>query len=56
MPFERACGSDVQWYTHNEAWWRAIKSGEWEDYTAASTPTRLAGSRRRRGDGVEETA
>jgi len=45
MPFEAGLAATVEWYLHNQAWWRAIKAGEWEDYYRRQYATRLAGSR-----------
>jgi dTDP-glucose 4,6-dehydratase len=44
-PFEEGLATTVQWYLRNEAWWRPIKSGEWEDYYRRQYAARLAGSR-----------
>ncbi len=30
--FEKGMKSTVDWYLHNEAWWRNVKSGEYEKY------------------------
>ena len=32
LPFEDGLAATVDWFRANEAWWRPIKSGEWEDY------------------------
>ena len=45
MPFEEGLAGAVDWYRHNEAWWRAIKSGDWNDYYRRQYGARLAGSR-----------
>jgi dTDP-glucose 4,6-dehydratase len=45
MPFEIGLAATVDWYRAHEAWWRPIKSGEWEDYYRRQYATRLAGSR-----------
>jgi dTDP-glucose 4,6-dehydratase len=45
MPFEAGLAATVEWYLHNQAWWRAIKAGEWEDYYRRQYATRLAGAR-----------
>ncbi len=34
----------VEWFRANEAWWRPLKSGEWEDYYRRQYAARLAGS------------
>jgi dTDP-glucose 4,6-dehydratase len=44
MPFEQGLADTVDWFTANEAWWRPIKSGEWEDYYRRQYAARLAGS------------
>jgi dTDP-glucose 4,6-dehydratase len=44
MPFEDGLMATVDWYRHNEAWWRAIKSGDWNDYYQRQYGARLAGS------------
>jgi dTDP-glucose 4,6-dehydratase len=31
-PFEEGIVTTVRWYVENEAWWQAIRSGEFEDY------------------------
>jgi dTDP-glucose 4,6-dehydratase len=48
IPFENGIASTVDWFRDNEAWWRAIKSGEWEDYYRRQYAARLAGSREAR--------
>ena len=30
-PFEDGLAATIDWYRENEAWWRPIKSGEWDD-------------------------
>jgi dTDP-glucose 4,6-dehydratase len=45
MPFEQGLAATVDWYQRNEAWWRAIKSGDWHDYYSRQYGARLAGSR-----------
>ena len=45
MHFEEGLIATVDWYRHNEAWWRPIKSGEWQDYYRRQYAARLAGSR-----------
>jgi dTDP-glucose 4,6-dehydratase len=44
-PFEEGLAATVNWYLANEAWWRPIKSGEWEEYYRRQYSARLAGSR-----------
>jgi dTDP-glucose 4,6-dehydratase len=43
--FEAGLAATVDWYSENEAWWRPIKSGEWEAYYRRQYGARLAGSR-----------
>jgi dTDP-glucose 4,6-dehydratase len=45
MPFEEGLARTVDWYLANQAWWRPIKSGEWEAYYRRQYAARLAGSR-----------
>jgi len=45
VPFEQGLATTVDWYRANEAWWRPIKSGEWNDYYQRQYAARLAGSR-----------
>jgi dTDP-glucose 4,6-dehydratase len=45
VPFEDGLAATVDWYRNNEAWWRAIKSGDWADYYRRQYGGRLAGSR-----------
>ncbi len=45
MPFEDGLAATVDWFRTNEAWWRPIKSGEWEDYYRRQYAARLADSR-----------
>lgn len=42
--FEQELTATVQWYIHNEWWWRKIKSGEYLDYYKAQYAQRLAES------------
>lgn len=42
--FEAGLAATVDWYLANEAWWRPIKSGEWDDYYKRQYAERLAGS------------
>jgi dTDP-glucose 4,6-dehydratase len=42
--FEDGLAATVRWYQRHEAWWRAIKSGEWNDYYQRQYATRLATS------------
>ena len=45
MPFEDGLAATVDWFRANEAWWRPIKSGEWEDYYRRQYAARLADSK-----------
>jgi len=45
MPFEEGLAATVEWYVRNQAWWRPIKSGEWEEYYRRQYAVRLAESR-----------
>ncbi|HEX2171917.1 MAG TPA: dTDP-glucose 4,6-dehydratase, partial [Dehalococcoidia bacterium] len=40
--FEEALAETIRWYRHNEAWWRAIKSGEYAAYYQANYGQRFA--------------
>lgn len=43
--FEQAMRETVQWYVHNEWWWRKIKSGEYEEFYKKQYGERLANGR-----------
>ncbi len=45
MPFEEGLAATVDWFRDNEAWWRPIKSGQWEEYYRRQYSARLANSR-----------
>ena len=45
VAFEDGLAATIDWYVNNEAWWRPIKSGEWNDYYKRQYGARLAGSR-----------
>jgi dTDP-glucose 4,6-dehydratase len=45
VPFGEGLAATVDWYRTNEAWWRAIKAGDWDDYYHRQYGGRLAGSR-----------
>ena len=32
VPFEEGIRRTVRWYADNEAWWRAVRDGDWDDY------------------------
>ncbi|HEY5487121.1 MAG TPA: dTDP-glucose 4,6-dehydratase [Candidatus Limnocylindrales bacterium] len=44
VSFEAGLAETVRWYCANEAWWRPIKSGEFESYYRRQYAARLAGS------------
>ncbi len=44
VPFEAGLAATVDWFRENEAWWRAVKSGDWDTYYARQYGARLAGS------------
>jgi len=46
MPFEEGIARTVDWFVANEAWWRAIKGGDWDAYYERQYGARLAGSSR----------
>jgi len=46
VPFDEGLTATVDWYQANEAWWRPIKSGEWNDYYRRQYAARLATSRK----------
>ncbi len=43
-PFEDGLAATIAWFVANEAWWRAIKAGDWDAYYARQYGQRLAGS------------
>ena len=43
--FRQALAETVQWYVENEDWWRAVKSGGYDDYYRRNYADRLARSR-----------
>ena len=43
--FRDALAETVKWYVDNEAWWRAIKSGSYDEYYKRNYAERLARSR-----------
>jgi dTDP-glucose 4,6-dehydratase len=45
MGFDEGLAATVAWYQNNEAWWRPVKSGEWEAYYRLQYAARLAGSK-----------
>ena len=43
--FREALAETVKWYVDNEAWWRAVKSGSYDEYYKRNYADRLARSR-----------
>jgi dTDP-glucose 4,6-dehydratase len=41
ITFDQALERTIQWYQHNEWWWRKIKSGEYRSYYEAQYGARL---------------
>jgi dTDP-glucose 4,6-dehydratase len=44
VPFEEGLARTVDWLRSNEAWWRAVRSGDWDAYYERQYGARLAGS------------
>jgi dTDP-glucose 4,6-dehydratase len=42
-PFEQGLAQTVDWFVANEAWWRPIRSGDWDAYYERQYGARLAG-------------
>ena len=42
--FDEGLAATVDWFRANEAWWRAVKSGDWDTYYNRQYGARLAGS------------
>jgi dTDP-glucose 4,6-dehydratase len=42
--FEDGLAATVEWFVANEAWWRAVKSGDWDAYYERQYGARLAAS------------
>ncbi|TFG67608.1 MAG: dTDP-glucose 4,6-dehydratase [Thermomicrobiales bacterium] len=42
MSFEKGLAATIDWYRANEAWWRAARSGEWDDWYLRQYGQRLA--------------
>ncbi len=40
--FERGLAETIDWYVANGAWWRAIRSGDWDDYYERQYGRRIA--------------
>jgi dTDP-glucose 4,6-dehydratase len=43
-PFDEGLASTIDWFRANEAWWRAVKSGDWASWYGRQYAARLAGS------------
>ena len=43
VPFEEGIQRTVDWFRANEAWWRQIRSGDWDAYYQRQYGARLAG-------------
>ena len=43
--FESGLAATIDWFVANQAWWRAIRSGDWDAYYERQYGQRLAGSR-----------
>jgi dTDP-glucose 4,6-dehydratase len=41
-PFEAGLEATVRWFARNEAWWRPLRSGDWDDYYDRQYGRRLA--------------
>jgi dTDP-glucose 4,6-dehydratase len=44
VAFDAGLTETVDWFRANEAWWRAVKSGDWDSYYNRQYGARLAGS------------
>ena len=44
VPFDQGLRETVRWYVENQDWWRAARSGSWQDYYQRQYAERLAGS------------
>ena len=42
--FAEGIAATIDWFRTNEAWWRAVKSGDWDAYYHRQYANRLAGS------------
>jgi dTDP-glucose 4,6-dehydratase len=56
VPFDEGIATTVDWFTANDRWWRAVRSGEWDAYYARQYGARLAGSTAAEGPGPAPTA
>jgi dTDP-glucose 4,6-dehydratase len=41
VPFERGLAETVDWFVANEAWWRAVRSGDWDTFYERQYGARL---------------
>ena len=48
--FDEGLAATADWFVANEAWWRAIKAGDWDAYYDRQYGARLAGSSAAGGD------
>jgi dTDP-glucose 4,6-dehydratase len=44
VPFPAGLDATIDWYRDNEAWWRAVRSGDWHSWYDRQYADRLAGS------------
>jgi dTDP-glucose 4,6-dehydratase len=44
VPFPDGLAATVGWYRDNDAWWRAVRSGDWHAWYERQYAERLAGS------------
>ncbi len=51
VSFEEGIARTVAWYRDNDAWWRTVRSGDWDDYYERQYGDRLA-----RGEAIAEVA
>ena len=51
--FDAGLAATVDWFVANEAWWRAIKAGDWDAYYERQYGRRLAGGRPAEASTVE---
>jgi len=56
IAFDEGIATTVDWFTANDRWWRAVRSGEWDAYYARQYGARLAGSTAAEGPGPAPTA
>jgi dTDP-glucose 4,6-dehydratase len=45
VPFPAGLAATVAWYRTHEAWWRAARSGAWDEWYERQYARRLAASR-----------